>query len=114
MLNKYERLVSQLRDATLNKTLPWCRTSRSNEFEAAIGDNSVSIMLHPKDRDDQDDKEYVSLFLWNRFGEVVDELRGISSSNDYMSLISLFESVKSSSARSEETLDELLEDISKI
>ncbi len=114
MLNKYERLVSQLRDATLNKTLPWCRTRRSNELEAAIGDNSVSIMFHPKGRDNQDDKEYVSLFLWNRFGEVVDELKCISSSSDYITLYSLFESVKSSSVRSEETLDELLEDISKI
>lgn len=114
MLHKYERLVVQLQNATVNKSLPWCRTSRANEFEAAIGDNSVSIMYHPKGSGGQNSEEYVSLFLWNRFGEVVDELRVVNSNNDYISLYSLFENVRSSSVRAEGTLDEILIDISKI
>lgn len=114
MLKKYENLVAQLSSATMNNNLPWLKTSRPNEYEAAIGDNSVSLKFHPKGNDEQDSEEYVSLILWDRFGDKADELRLVGTSSDFISLYSLYERVKSSNNRSEMTLDEILTDISKI
>lgn len=114
MLRKYENLVEQLRSATMNNNLPWLKTSRPNEYEAAIGDNSVSLKYHPKGSGMENSEEFVSLILWDRFGDKADELKLVNSSSDYLSLYSLYESVRASSTRSEITLDEILADISKI
>lgn len=114
MLKKYEDLVKQLISATKNSNLPWLKTSRSNEYEAAIGDNSVSLRYHPKEREEKDSEEYLSLILWDRFGDKADELKLASSSSDFITLYSLYERVRSSNNRSEMTLDEMLIDISKI
>lgn len=114
MLKKYENLVAQLSSATMNNNLPWLKTSRPNEYEAAIGDNSVSLKYHPKGSGDQDSEEYVSLILWDKFGDKADELRLAGSSSDFISLYSLYERVRASNNRSEMTLDEILTDISKI
>lgn len=114
MLKKYENLVAQLSSATMNNNLPWLKTSRPNEYEAAIGDNSVSLKYHPKGSDEQDSEEYLSLILWDKFGDKVDELKLPDSNSDFISLYSLYEHVRSSNNRSEMTLDEILTDISKI
>lgn len=114
MLGKYENLVAQLSSATMNNNLPWLKTSRLNEYEAAIGDNSVSLRYYPKENDKQDSEEYVSLILWDRFGDKADELKLAGSNSDFITLYSLYERVRSSNNRSEMTLDEILTDISKI
>lgn len=114
MLDKYTRLVAKLLNATSQKTLPWNKTSRENEFEAAVGDNSVSIKRHYKVGNPSGDKDYISLFIWNRFGDIVDELRAFSPSEDFNSLVSLFEAARLAAIRAENTLDEILADISKI
>lgn len=111
MLDKYKHLVAQLQNATSRKILPWNRTSREDEYEAAIGDNSVSIKHHHKNGNDE---EYFSLFIWNKNGDIVDELRATSPSDDYFALSSLHQSATSAALRAEFTLDEILSDISKI
>lgn len=114
MLDKYKRLVAQLQNATSRKILPWNRTSRDDEYEAAIGDNSVSVKYHHKDSTIQGDQDYISLFIWNRNGDIVDELRATSPGDDYFTLSSLHHAATSASTRAEFTLDEILSDISRI
>lgn len=114
MLDKYKTLVAKLLNATSQKILPWNKTSRENEYEAAVGDNSVSIKRHYKVGNIPDDKEYISLFVWNRFGDIVDELRAYSSSEDFNNLAPLFEVAEHAAIRAEDTLDEILADISRI
>ena len=113
MLKKYESIVEKLKDATSKQILPWNKTNRENEYEAVIGDNSVSISHHYNKGKEQNG-EYVSLILWDRFGEVVSELRAIPSGFDYIDLYDLFLAAKGASDRAEDTLDELIADISKI
>lgn len=111
MLDKYKRLVAQLQNATSRKILPWNRTSREDEYEAAIGDNSVSIKHHHKNGIEAD---YISLFIWNKNGDIVDELRATEPSDDYSVLLLLHQTAISAALRAEFTLDEILSDISKI
>jgi hypothetical protein len=114
MLDKYKNLVTKLLNATSQKALPWNKTSRENEYEAAVGDNSVSIKRHFKVDNIPDDKEFISLFVWNRFGDVVDEVRAYSYSEDFINLASLFDAAESAAIRAEDILDEILADISRI
>lgn len=113
MLKKYENFVGKLIDATSKQILPWNKTSRENEYEAVIGNNTVSIKYHPKTGKDQEG-EYVSFILWDRFGDIVSELRACPPSSDYTTLYSLYNSAWIVSSRAEGTLDELIADISKI
>lgn len=41
MIEKYKRLVQKLQEATDNSKLAWEKTSRENEYQAVVGDNSV-------------------------------------------------------------------------
>lgn len=38
---KDKRLVQKLQEATDNRKLAWEKTSRDNEYQAVVGDNSV-------------------------------------------------------------------------
>lgn len=113
MLKKYESFVGKIKDATSKQILPWNKTSRENEYEAVIGNNSVSIQYHQNEGNGQEG-EYVSFLLWDRFGDIVSEQRGYSPSEDYITLYSLYMAAKEACDRAEETLDELMADISKM
>ena len=45
MIEKYKRLVQKLQEATDNRKLAWEKTSRENEYQAVVGDNSVSTNI---------------------------------------------------------------------
>lgn len=109
MIEKYKRLVQKLQEATDNRKLAWEKTSRENEYQAVVGDNSVSIKYHERNELDLFDKtSYVSLFLWNNVGVNIDEIKADTLNIDFSALHTLYESARRASMKVEETIDELL------
>ena len=114
MIKKYQEFVYKLQSSTDNRKILWEKTSGQNEYQAAIGNNSVSIKYHPASDfpiAGDDTVEYVSLFLRNNRGDVIDELRVTTEQFDYATLHGLYESARRACMKVEETLDEMMAEL---
>ena len=111
MIRKYEEFVKKLQTSTDARKITWEETSGGNEYQAAIGNNSVSLKYQsPQDfAITKDDKEgYVSLFLRNSKGDIIDDVKATAGSLDYSKLYNLYGSARRASLKVEETLDEMM------
>ncbi len=116
MIRKYQDFVEKLQSSTNERKITWEKASGQNEYQVAIGANSVSIKYHPASDfpiAGDDNIEYVSLLIWNSQGENIDEVRANAGSFDYSSLHGLYESARRASMKVEETLDEMLASLEK-
>lgn len=111
MIKKYEEFVQKLQASTDERKISWEKASGQNEYQAAIGNNSVSLKYHSASDFPivgEDGKEYVSLLVWNSKGDNIDEVRVYSGMYDYGNLHKLYESARRASQKVEETLDEMM------
>ena len=111
MIKKYQELVEKLNNSTVGRKITWEKASGQNEYQAMIGNNSVSMKYHPA-LDftvlGNENKEYVSLLLWNSKGDNIDEVRAERGQYDFQPLYQLFESARRASMKVDETLDEMM------
>ncbi len=116
MIKKYEEFVSKLQTATDKRTIAWEKASGNDEYQAMIGNNSVSIKYHPAADFpvlNSDTENYVSLILRNSNGDKIDEVRIDAKDFDYHALHVLYESARRACNKVEETLDEILSVLEK-
>lgn len=110
MIPKYRQLVEKLQKATEDRTISWESTSGSNEYQTMIGENSISIKYHEKLEFIVDPTEttHVSLLLWNKKGQNIDEVKEDKGNLDFKQLYNLYESARRAYSKVDETLDEVL------
>lgn len=116
MIKKYDELVSKLQSATIARKISWGKTSGHNEYQTAIGTNSVSIRFHPAidfGVVPDDTRTYVTMLIYNDKGENIDVITAEKGDYDYGSLFELYECVRRASLKVDETLDEMLAVLNK-
>ena len=109
MIQKYKQLVEKLQQATDKRAISWEKTSRANEYQTMIGNNSISVQYYEKADFviDLENKTHVSLLLW-KDGTNIDEVRADMGETDYITLQKLYDSARRSCMRVDETLDDIL------
>lgn len=111
MIKKYEEFVNKLQTATDKRTITWEKASVNDEYQAMIGNNSVSIKYQPA----MDlfitggkSKPNVSLQIHNKDGERIDDISAENDDLGYPALRKLYESARRACNKVEETIDEML------
>ncbi len=112
---KYDALISKLINATEKGGVVWEKTSSSNEFQAKLGDNAVSISHYDPDSFEafiisspRKSIPSYSLNIINSDGNIIDGDTKEKDEDGYDRLKTLFEEARRKYFRVDETIDDIL------
>lgn len=110
MDNKLITLITALTEKNLNNDTIWQKTSGNNEFKIQLNKATLTI-----DKWDDEDGDNYSLEIYNENGEKIQYLHSMESDesdqNNFETLMKLHNSVIKTYFKVEETIDNILNEI---
>jgi hypothetical protein len=104
---RFIELINELYQATLDGRVRWEETTKEGVFRVGLGDGLVRIH---SGLDDQNDF-YVSVYLLNNQGRVVDELSNSEGGRHSGMLLDLYNRARSSALNIDKVVDSMLSDL---